>query len=277
MQADGKIIVGGWFYSVNGVSRRGLARLHTDGSLDTTFTPNIVLDVYTLALQPDGKIVVGGYFSSSSRGGIVRLNADGSLDPSFGPIDGANGDIKSVVMQADGKIVIGGNFTIVNGVSRNKIARLNANGSLDTTFAPNGGSNGTIYAVIGQPDGKIVIGGQFWTVNGMSRSGIARLNTDGSLDTTFTANASSAVLALALQPDGKIVLAGMFGTVNGVSRNKIARLHANGSLDTAFDPPSGGDGRAYALALQPDGNILMGGPFTLDHSITRTSVVRLLK
>ncbi len=279
VQADGKIVIGGWFYSVNGMSRRGIARLNANGSLDTTFAPPFNIDVHALALQPDGKIVVGGYFSDSSRSAIVRLNADGSQDTSFGPTDaGTDNRIKTVALQPDGKIIIGGEFTMINGVSRNKIARLNANGSLDTTFAPNGGADRVVESVVLQPDGKILIGGHFSSVNGVTRYCIARLNVDGSLDTTFAPGITSpAVLTLALQSDGKIVIGGLLDSVYIVYRFRVARLNANGSLVTAFDPPSGGDGRAYAVALQADGNILMGGNFTLDHSIVRTSVVRLLK
>src|SRR4029434_8943900 len=110
---------------------------------------------------------------------------DGSLDNSFNPGTGPDYGVTSVAVQPDGKVLIGGYFYNVSGTNRNGIARLNANGSLDNTFDPGGGSNGGVKALALQSNGKVVIGGDFTTVNGTSRNHIARLNTDGSLDSSF--------------------------------------------------------------------------------------------
>lgn len=123
-------------------------------------------------MQPDGKILVGGGFISyngTQRLRIVRINANGSLDATFNPGTGASGGfVSAIALQGDGKIVIGGGFTSYNGVARSKIARLNADGSLDTTFNPGGGAAGLVSAVELQPGGKILIGGSFQTYNGVS-------------------------------------------------------------------------------------------------------------
>ncbi|EKE19188.1 MAG: hypothetical protein ACD_9C00099G0001, partial [uncultured bacterium] len=119
---------------------------------------------YVLLLQPDGKILIGGTFTTyngTSRNHIARINADGTLDTTFSPGSGANDDIYSLVLQSDGKILVGGPFTTYNGTSRNYIARINSNGSLDTTFNPGSGANNILHSTVIQPDGKILIGGGF--------------------------------------------------------------------------------------------------------------------
>ena len=190
--------------------------------------------------------------------------ADGSLDTSFDPGSGANSWVYELAIQPDGKILIGGNFTTYNGTGRNSIARLNADGSLDTTFDPGTGADNYVLGLAIQSDGKILIGGAFTTYNGTGRNSIARLNADGSLDTSFDpgAGANGFGYALAIQADGKILIGGDFTSYDGTGRNRIARLNADGSLDTSFDPGTGADNYPVALAIQPDGKILIGGGFT---------------
>ena len=115
----------------------------------------------------------------------ARAQGPGSVDTSFDPGSGANDIVRSVATQPDGKVLIGGYFTAVNGVTCNRTARLNANGSLDTGFNSGSGANNIVLSVVVQPDGKILIGGGFTQVNGVTRSRIARLYADGSLDPSF--------------------------------------------------------------------------------------------
>lgn len=166
----------------------------------------------------------------------AQFSLPGELDTTFNTGTGADNIVWSVTVQPDGKVLLGGFFTIYNGISRNRIARLNLNGSLDTTFNPSIGANNIVRSVVLQPDGKILIGGQFTSYNSIPRNYIARLNADGSLDPTFNpgTGANNLVLTLALQPDGKVIIGGLFTSYNGTSRNRIARLHANGSLDTTL-------------------------------------------
>src|SRR5207248_1147872 len=141
-----------------------------------------------LAIQPDGRILMGGSFSvynGTTRNSIARLNTDGSLDTTFTVGTGANNAVFAIAIQVDGRIVIGAHFTSFNGTARNRITRLNSDGSLDTTFNIGTGANSAVRAIAVQPDGRILIGGQFTTYNGTARNNIARLNADGSLDTTF--------------------------------------------------------------------------------------------
>ena len=113
--------------------------------------------------------------NGTTRNRIARLNADGSLDTGFDPGAGASNEVDAIALQPNGKIVIGGRFTTVGGTGRSRIARLNANGALDTGFAPGDGASYTVYAVTLQPDGKVLIGGGFQSVGGVLRNRIARL------------------------------------------------------------------------------------------------------
>jgi uncharacterized delta-60 repeat protein len=276
LQSDGKVLIAVVTASYEGYA----ARLNRDGTLDNSFNPDTDAPVFSVALQPDGKVLIGGGFTTvngTNRSGIARLNADGSLDTSFDPGTGANGEVRSITSQSDGKVLVGGYFSAVNGTNRNGIARLNADGSLDSSFDPGTGT-GTYYvtSVALQPDGKVLIGGDITTVNGTNRNGIARLNTDGSLDSSFNAGTGtdSTVYSITLQANGKILVARWFSDLNGT--RGIARLNANGSRDITFTWGAGGyGGFGYAIALQPDGKMLIGGDFFTVNEVQRSSIARL--
>jgi uncharacterized delta-60 repeat protein len=284
IQSDGKILIGGTFTTYIRTFRGRIARINSDGSLDTVFNQGMGADqnISTMAIQSDGKIVIGGQFTTyngTSRFYIARINSDGSLDTGFDSGTGADNNVNAIAIQSDGKILIGGEFTTYNGTTRNRIARINSDGSLDTGFDPGTGANNTINAMAIQSDGKIVIGGTFTTYNGTTRNRIARINSDGSLDTGFDsggAGASSSINAIAIQSDGKIVIGGQFTTYQGTTRNRIARINSNGNLDTGFTPGTGaGSSAIYAIAIQSDGKILIGGGFTTYNGTTRNSIARI--
>ncbi|MEO1652180.1 MAG: delta-60 repeat domain-containing protein, partial [Bacteroidota bacterium] len=183
LQDDGKILLGGEFGA-------NIARLHRDGRVDTTFNPGTGTndDVRTIAVQADGKILVGGKFTSfnsMAKIGFVRLNNDGSVDSTFNQGTGfsSSGEVQisDIILQPDGKMLVRGDFSAYNGVSRNGLARLNPNGSLDATFDPGSGFNVNIGDFLLQADGKLLIA----TANGFANNSILRLNPDGSPDTTF--------------------------------------------------------------------------------------------
>ncbi len=154
--------------------------------------------------------------------------------------------------------MLGGYFTSVGGTTRNRIARLNADGTLDSAFNPN--ANDNVFSVAIQPDGKILLGGNFTSVGGATRNYIARLNANGTLDSTFNPNLNGYVHSVTLEPNGKILLGGYFTSVGGTTQNRIARLNANGTLDSAFNPNA--DSEVYSVAIQSDGKILLGSYFT---------------
>ncbi|MCX7633653.1 MAG: delta-60 repeat domain-containing protein, partial [Turneriella sp.] len=283
IQADGKLVIGGWFGNYNGTGRNRIARANTDGSLDGSFNPGAGASdtVNSIAIQTDGKIVIAGNFTSyngTARNRIARLETDGSLDTSFNPGSGANAAVHSIALQSDGKIVLGGNFTNYAGTSRNYIARANADGSNDASFAPSSGANNSVLALKIQSDGKIIAAGTFTVYNGANHGRIVRTNTDGSLDASFASMPGAetqSVLALALQSDGKVIFAGDFARYNGKNAIRIARSNTDGTADAGFD--SGGHNNTVnAIALQSDGKILTAGLFTNFAGTLRGRVVRTL-
>lgn len=268
VQADGKVLVGGAFDTFNGSTRYDLVRLNSSASLDPSFDIGSGFDFPSdlngaptdLVVQPDGRIiVVGGFlwydglspFVGTICRGILRLDQLGGLDNSFehggdynDPIDGFTGTPYAVALQPDGRIVVGGDFTSYEGVARNRIIRLNADGSVDPTFDPGTGFNDPVHALVIQSDGRILVGGDFTSFNGASRERIARLNADGSLDATFQpcGGFNDRVTDLVLQPDGRVLACGWFTAYAGVPRNRIARLFTGDAtciasqLTTTADP-----------------------------------------
>ncbi|MFT3868715.1 MAG: hypothetical protein QM715_09460 [Nibricoccus sp.] len=291
-RADGGFYVGGYFSSIGGQHHRSLAKFNADGSSDRNFNPGGGFSGYkdflngsgptvsALAVQNDGRVVAAGdfsYFDGVARSGIVRLNADGSLDQTFNPAGGFWERVTTLAIQADGKILVGGLFTSFNQTPCGHIVRLNSDGSRDSTFNPGSGFNSNVYSIVVQPDGRILVGGSFYSVNGTEQKCIARLNSDGSRDISFSTGLGFdwRVSSLALQPDGRIVAAGWFSTFNGAAVNCIARLHSNGSLDTTFNPGTGFNGEVYRIALQADGKIVAAGGFTTYNGILNNEIVRL--
>src|SRR5450631_4146379 len=176
----------------------------------------------------------------------------------------ANGTVDVVVVQPDGKILMGGNFTTLspNGgaaVTRNHIARLNPDGTLDTAFDPNANSN--VYSIAVQADGQILAGGPFTSIGGQPRSFMARLDATTGLADSFNPSANSHVDSIAVQADGKILAGGNFSSIGGQLRNFIARLDATTGLADSFNPNS--NGFVDTIAVQTDGKILAGGGFNI--------------
>jgi len=280
IQPDGKILIGGIFTAVGGVTRNRIARLNADGTLDTSFDPGSGANqtIQTISLQPDGKILVGGDFTSFNgvaRNRLARLNSDGSLDTSFNPGTGANNSVRAIAVLSNGKILVGGLFTDFNGSPRESVVRLNSDGSLDTTFASVDFSVTTVTDIVIQPDGLILVGGNFFMVNGVSRSNIVRLNPDGTVDANFTNSfLSTTVNDVALQTNGRIVVGGNF-----TSPRRIARLQPNGSIDSSFGVSIGFDGflagTVADTVTQPDGKTIVAGLFDFVNRAPFPSIVRL--
>ena len=260
----GKILAGGDF---------GVVRLNSDGSVDGTFTNSVGTTVQAMLRQPDGKIVISGQMHR----GIARLNPDGSRDLSFNPgavlFPSGNDFRHRLALQPDGRIL-----ATYYQMGNRRMFRFYPDGTHDSAFS--GISNTIVQAVVTQPDGKILVGGSFTNLLGQPRTNLARLNCDGSLDTTFTAGVISdqppwgiSVSDLAVQPDGKIVVAGTFTNLAGHSRKNIGRLYPDGGADATLNPfPPGGYSDAHAIAMQGDGRILVA--FTQPGGVTN-SIARL--
>ena len=214
-----------------------LKRLSPDGSEDFSFLVFFgppFAEVKSLALQRDGKILVGGIFSSVNgveRFGLVRIDPDGFLDDSFNPnpfiFEGFPGWIDSMAVQSDGKIVVTGGFENIGGRQNIGIARLNPDGTADPGFTASFGHcchEPSVSSIALQADGKIILGGSFTTFNDQPALNVARLNPDGSLDTSFNPALDNDVTGLALDTNGRLLVSGCFTQVGDQSRAGMARL-----------------------------------------------------
>jgi uncharacterized delta-60 repeat protein len=314
LQPDGKIVVVGSTLRIVGAGDSAdfaIARYHSNGTIDSAFGNGgrVSVDFNTMrdearavVIQSDNKIVVGGFahithpaFGSSMDFALVRLNSDGGLDTTFdtdgklttdfaGQFTHYTDDIAALALDSNGKILAAGTSN-----DSFALARYNADGGLDATFdtdgkvsvnpfGPNGG--GKLRAMLIQPDGKILAAGYTPYFNDPGRVfGLARYNSDGSLDMTFGGGDGSVVTPardldeaatdVALTADGKIVVAGYGYRGNFL----LARYHSNGDLDTHF----GSRGRIFtygvgvyapanAIAIQADGKILVAGQSSIDAS-----------
>ncbi len=299
----------------------------------------IVLRNVRLAAAGEYRVVVTSEFGTvTSEDAVLTVAPAGIVDPAFDPGDGPEiasssppilpPAITSILATAGGKWLVAGDFSSFDGVQRNQIARLLPNGEVDPSFdpgvgvrggpwvpGPNGRSLTSIKVIVAQPRGKVLIGGAFETVSGIRYPCLARLNQDGSVDTSFKATGvtggplnvliagdTATVWAIALQADGKILIGGTFNTVNGIHRSHLARLHPDGTLDATFDPgdaimDSGQpnlDVRVEQIVLPADGYVWARGPLservsgswyrpgvarfkadgTWDHTIPNPSILR---
>ena len=289
VQADGKVLVGGFFSSIGGQMRNNIARLDATTGLADSFNPNSNERVYAITVQADGKILAGGGFTNiggQARNHIARLAAATGLADAFNP--SANGFVYAIATQADGKILVGGAFNgglgnpSIGGQLRNGMARLDPTTGLADSFNPN--ANGAVDSIAIQADGKILAGGTFETaisnpsIGGQARNGIARLDPVTGLADSFNPNASDWVLSIAVQADGKILAGGKFLNIGGQTRNFIARLDPVSGLADSFNPTANSEVRS--IAVQTDSKILAGGGFTTlapngGASVTRNNIARL--
>lgn len=187
--------------------------------------------------------------------------------------DVALNDIAYGIVPASGDLLVVGGFTTVGGVAQDSILRLTGGTARDATLVLDVNQRFLCAAV--QADGRIIVGGLFTTIDGTPASRIARLDPDGTLDTTFDVSADGNVWGVAIQDDGDVVLVGHFTAVNGTPRNGIARVDTTGALDDTFDPDAGSGAMMYAVTLQDDGRILVGGQFTTIGGEARPVIARL--
>jgi uncharacterized delta-60 repeat protein len=288
VQSDEKIIIGGDFTTVGGVTRNRIARIYSDGTVDPNFNPGANGTVNQVLIQPNGEILVAGNFTmlgggtgTIARSRIGRIHPDGTLDPNF--VDpGVNSAIYGMALQSNGRIIIGGAFTTLQAqqnvspyglitVTRNFIAQLETYGRVTNGFSPefNPGANNSVFKVAVQPDDKLIVVGAFTTLGGgglgtTTRNRIGRLNSNGTLDTTFNPGANNSIAAVLRQSDGKIVVGGAFSGLGGgtgtTTRNRLGRLNTDGSVDATFNPGANND--ILSLTQQTDGKLLAVGNFT---------------
>lgn len=282
LQTDGKIVFGGNFTKYNVSTCNRIARILPDGEVDATFNIGTGFNsqIYSIAIQPDQKIIVGGNFTSyngSPATRIIRLLPDGSRDSSFNPGVGANAIIDVVLVQPDGKILVGGRFTSFDNNLFSGLVRLNADGSIDSVFNTGTGFDKNVYAIALQSDQRIIIGGSFLSYNGVAQKRILRLNTNGSLDTTFESDSGFSkgdVQSIIVQPDDKILAGGSF---SGTYKTKIAlrliRLLKSGDYDPSFEANL--NGKLYTMSFTADQKLMIGGSFNSVSGNSKHRIARL--
>ena len=270
-QADGRILAMGRFYHLAGRRMQYLTRLNADGTADLTFDKGSLIGhhMYDAQFLEDGRMIVGG--NNAARFLVRQLMPDGAADPGFKvasvkPTGTTKGHLGVIVRQPDGRIFVAGDFGWVWSKKVKRLARLLPNGELDPTFDAGAGVFDKVNDAIQLPDGKYLICGRIKQVGEVNVSGIARLHSNGRVDTTFNTGTGFGgpdidARVMARQADGRIVVAGSFTHFDGRLRMNIVRLNPDGSLDETFDPGQGADDAIYSVALEADGQILIGGAF----------------
>lgn len=291
---DPGVFAVGKFNKFNSFVANNVSKFNTDDSFDSTFIGSLngIGSIYHAATQSDGKIILVGSFSywysiannsTITVGNIVRLNQDGSLDTTFIAGTGTNSPIEKVIVQpGDDKIIICGGFTQFNGVTTNRIVRLNANGTRDNTFNIGTGLGSTANDMVLQADGKIVVVGAFVSYNSTTVGRIVRINTDGTRDSSWpsgTANGFNATpQALALQADGKLIIAltSPTSTYRGVATNCLCRINSDGTRDTTFNGVANtGSTTVNSILSLSDNSVLVGGSFIQFNGVSANRIVKL--
>ena len=249
--------------------------------------------VLAVALQPDGKAIVGGSFTKFdgvNRNRLIRLNTDGSVDATFNAFV-MNGEVRTILVLPDGKILVGGTFTAIRAnavaasdTTRNRLARFNADGSLDTSLTVD--ANGDVRVLVPQTDGKFMVGGSFTTIAGVGVTRLARLNSNNTLDTSFTSPDIRNGEVRAIIPENtdadpameSYIVGGSFTDVRGSgNRNRLARINSDSSL-AAFNPNA--NNVVFDMVRLSTGRLMVGGAFTGftdsgGNFIARTRLARL--
>jgi uncharacterized delta-60 repeat protein len=296
---NGDIVVGGNFSNIGGLPYGRVAKLNAAGTVLTNFpvSPGANTQVLDVFAQPDGKVVIGGRFQSVhnnfSESYVARLDTNGQLDTNFNLTMRPNQDVRAVAVQPDGKILVGGPFTSVGGLPYRHLARYNLDGSLDTNFVAVPFDLGTFYSVQDialAPNGKVYIGGLF-SIGGTNfptltnmHSGVVRLNSDGSIDTSFNIRqgahfatfptSPATVNAVHVKQDGDVLIGGEFTAFNSNTVSLIVRVNPDGAHDTNFVSAVIGT-VITTIGEQPDGKVLIGGLFTANGATPTGNYARL--
>ncbi len=293
--ANGQIIVAGHFSTVGNVPRSSIARLSDNGLVDEKFDPGSGFTddagmpgvINDLAFLEDGSFVAAGDFScfqGEHCSCIAQITQDGLPNPKFSATALRFlkvGCVNSLARSQDGGFVAGGNFELVDGVERHALARFTDSGKLDPEFISAFAPHSVVNAILCLEKGQLLVGGEFDAVAGVPRINIARLDADGTLDTEFNAGSgpNGPVYALARQPAGGALVGGAFTSFGSYMRPGIARVDWSGAIDAFFDPVityRGGAGEVYAMLVQSDGRILIGGFFDAVNGSPCNSLARLL-
>jgi uncharacterized delta-60 repeat protein len=250
IQPDGRILV-----------NNGTVRLNTDGTIDATYNLAVPVGSNTqVAVTRSGNIIV------QSGGALTECNPDGSVGVVLLP---ASLELENLnfTLQADGKIVVWADGTVEGAPY---IARINSDGSVDTSFNPGYGPNAPITSVAVQSDGKLLVGGYFATFDHFNTPNFVRLNSDGTVDTTFDETGFPSITPTAIieLTNNQILMC------DGGGRG-VWLFNSDGTGATQVGSISGGAEDFTAIALQPDGKVLLGGAFTQYGTNIASGLIRL--
>ena len=224
-----------------------------------------------MQLQSDGKILFinDPLYNGTNLPGVNRLNANGTLDALFQVGPGPDVRPLALTLLASGQVLVVGSFSNFNGTLDRPLVQLTSTGAVSSAFQPVVQTGGSVAAVVRQPDGKLLAGGNFSEINGQPVRRLARFNSNGTLDATFATNVGLDlnVVDVALQPDGRVLAA---------TASAAKRFLANGSADNSFNAPSFLGSNVIRMLLQPDGRIVVGGPNVAVAGNVSTALVRLL-
>jgi uncharacterized delta-60 repeat protein len=291
LQPDGKIVIGGFFTTVEGVKRNRIARLNTNGSLDTSFDPGagcegvlgVAIDgnadpfVMWCEALPSGRILAVGNFTNyntTQAYGIIAINPNGSRDTTF-DIGGTGLDSwgRSIKPLDNGQVMVSGWFQNYRNFGANRLVRINPDGSPDTSLHPYYGDETAIYSVVQQSNGQLITSGHSINPQGLFTREVERLNLDGSVDSTWPGYTNDKTECMLMQTNGKVIVAGYFNKANGEARNCLARFNPDGSLDETF--VANADNYVWTVAPAGPGKVLVSGGFANIDGIPRSGVARL--
>lgn len=298
--ANNQILIAGDFNEVNGTNLYGIALLNPDGQLASGFSSGTAFisgswsssGINGLTVQPDQKILVTGSFTTYNGvncNGIVRLLPNGSMDPSFNT-SGVGGYINKTLIQPDGKLIVAGYFSDCQGNTAVNICRLNVNGAFDPTFQPgiSTSTSASIFDIAFQSNGKILACGNFSSFNGQTLGGLIRLNSDGSIDTTFIGGWGTFPFyrrCLKVLPDDSFYMAGNF--LNYTNQLQTPRFLVKASPDGVYDPsfPIGNafnvdsqtpdEYQIMSLDVLNDGTVICGGQFDEYSGVLVKDLIRI--
>ena len=289
---SGDVYVGGFFTTVNGVTSNYLVRMNSDGTVDSGFNIGTGMSspVFIIAPATDGSgdVYVGGNFytvNDVSHSRLVRMNSDGTVDNGFNIGTGIDMIVRIIVPAIDGSgdIYVGGLFTSINGVTYNRLVRMNSDGTIDNGFNIGTGMDDQITSIVPASDGSgdVYLGGFFTSINGVTYNRLVRLNSDGTVDTGFNIGTGMDNYILSISPaidgSGDVYVAGSFTSINGVTYNRLARLNSDGTVDTGFNVGSGINNSVSSIASATDGSgdVYVGGFFTTVNGIASSYLVRI--
>lgn len=239
---------------------------------------------YDIQKDSYDNLFIGGQFTNykgSTSNYFIKLDSNGIIDTSFVMGSGFNNLVRSSAIQSNNKLIIGGLFTSYSGNTYNRIIRLNSDGSIDNTFTIGTGFNLVVDTIVIQSDGKIIVSGNFTSYNGNTVGRICRLNSDGTLDTSFNSGGSgfnNYVFNHIIQSDGKIIVGGTFTSYNGTTANRIIRLNSDGSIDSTFVYGTGFAGTGSntdGLFVDNNNKLMVSGNFTSYNGTSAIDIIRL--